>query len=290
MKKRKVWRWILLIVLILAIVGIVLLITRPSGGSSQYTEETVRTGSIETYYSFTGNVAVRNSQAVAAKVNATVREVYVAQDDEVAEGGALLRLSNGDVIRADITGEVTDVHVSAGDAVAIGTPMVDIIDFDDLQVIVKVDEFDVAAVIAGKEATVTIDALGLVYEATVEHIAKHAQSVSGVGSGSSSINYYDAKLSAPQDERVLPGMKVDVRILSEQAEDVPLLSMDALRFDPYNKPFVYVKDAKGNVVEQSVTVGIQDGTTVEIVDGLRAGDVVQVPASRLLFPMMGQMR
>ena len=296
-KKRKPWRWIILAVIILAIALVAFLLLRPQSSSARFAEETVRSGNIETYYSFSGNVAVRDSQNILSKANATVREVYAVQDQTVKPNEALMRLSTGDVIKADISGEVTDVHVSEGDTVNIGDPLVSIVNFDDLQVLIRVDEFDVAAVSAGVNATVTIDALGYTYESTVEHISKQAISVmseSSMSSGSTfsggDVNYYEAKLSAPEDPRILPGMKVDVRILGDHAEATTLLAMSALQFDAYNKPYVNIRDSSGSVVTKEVTVGIQDGTTVEILDGLRPGDIVLVPQSRSLFPMMDRMR
>lgn len=278
-KKRKVWRWVIIALIILAAILTFVLLRQSSNSQGSYAEETVRSGDISTYYSFSGNVAVRNSQNINAKVNATVREVYAEQDQLVEAGTPLMRLSNGDIVKADIAGEVTQVHVSEGDTVSVGAPLVDVVDFEDLQVLIKVDEFDVSAVTAGKEASVTIEALGVSYESTVEHISKEALS-------SGDVNFYEAKLPAPVDERILPGMKVDVRILNESAEDATLLSMGALQFDAYNKPYVYMRNSAGDTVEVNVGVGIQDGTTVEITDGLRVGDVVLVPQSRYMFPMM----
>lgn len=293
-KKRKTWIWILVIVLILAVVVGVFVFSPSRSASSRYAEEVVRNGSIETYYSFSGNVAVRNSQAIAAKANATIREIYVEQDDVVAAGTPLMRLSNGEVIKADIAGEITDVHVSEGDGVSVGAALVDIVDFTDLQVVMKVDEYDVGAVTAGKEASVTIDALSLTYDATIEHISKQAQgagsSVYTATSGGGDVTYYEAKLTAPVDERILPGMKVDVKILNAREEEALLLPMTALQFDAYNKPYVYIRNSAGDVVEQEVEVGIQDGTTVQITGSLRAGDTVLVPQSNSLFPMMQRMR
>lgn len=297
-RKRRIPRWIIIVTIILIAVVVFFLLTRQGNSTSQYTEEATRTGSLETYYSFSGNVAVREDQAINAKTNATIREIYVSEDDTVRKGTALLRLSNGDIVSSDIDGEITDVHVSLGDTVSIGTALVDIVNFDDLQIVLKVDEFDVGAVTVGKEATVTIDALDMTYEAVVEYISKQPQSQTmGTSGGSSSLSsvsssdvtYYEAKLSAPSDDRILPGMKVDVRILNERVDGAVLLPMSALQFDAYNKPYVFTRGSGNNsVVQTQVSVGIQDGTTVQILDGLRSGDVVLVPQRSSLFPMWGQ--
>ena len=71
-----------------------------------YESETSRLGNIATYYNFTGNVAVKESQQAAAYSAATVREIYVAEGDVVAKGDALARLSDGTLLSAEIAGEV----------------------------------------------------------------------------------------------------------------------------------------------------------------------------------------
>lgn len=288
-KKRRRRIWIILILAVLILVFVLIRMGQPEREAAMYGQETITSGTIETFYSFSGNVAVRDSQAIAAKTNATVREIYAQEDGAVRIGDPLLRLSNGDIIKSDTVGEVTDIHVSVDDTVSVGTPLVDIVNFEDLQILINVDEFDVAAVTVGKEATVTIDALNLVYEGTVEHIRKQAQSTAtsttSITSGSD-VTYYEAKLTAPVDDRILPGMKVDVRILNEHREDVLVLSMGALQFDAYNKPYVLMRDAEGSVFQQPVSVGIQDGTTVEITEGLALGDVVLIPQSSQMFMMM----
>lgn len=252
-------------------------------GAGNYSEVSARTGSLETYYHFSGNVAVKDSQTVTVKSNVTLRELYVAQDQQVTVGDPLARLSNGDIIKADIGGEVTRVHVSVGDNLSPGTALMEIISFGNLQVIMKIDEFDVSAVSAGKEAQVTINALGLDYVTPIEHISKQAQTVGDV-------NYYEAKLGVPVDEHILPGMKVSVKVLSQRVDDAVLLPLKALRFDSYNEPYVYVHGSDGKVISLPVTAGIQDGITVQILNGLRAGDVALIPQSSTLFPFGMGMR
>ena len=298
-KKRKIWRWIIPVVLVVAVVAVIL-ITGNNRAAGQYTEETVRTGNLETFYTFSGNIDVKNSQSIKAKANATVREIYVEEMELVAVDDPLMRLSNGEVVKADIAGEVTELYVSVGDAIAAGGSLVDIVDFEDLRVIVRVDEYDMRAMEVGKEASVTVEALDLTYTATVEYISKQAAGAQASTAGTSSsltssasansVTYYEARLTPPPEEaNVLPGMQVEAKVLGQHAENAMLLPMSALQFDDYNKPYVYIRGTDNSVVEQYIGVGIQDGTTVEITEGLRAGEVVLVPNNGTMM-MFGAFR
>ena len=68
---------------------------------------------------------------------------------------------------------------------------------------------------------------------------------------------------------------------------MPTLSISSLQFDEEGQPYVYCYDRKGDVVTQAVVLGVNNGTFVEIKDGLKSGDTVLVPKSRI--PMMSPM-
>ena len=266
-KKRHVWPWIFLILLIAGGFFLWQNMGRGRNTGPNYAADTVRIGTLETYYHFSGSTAVRNSQTLTAKANVVIREIYCAEEQHVSLGDALLRLSNGEILRADIPGEVTSISVDIGDTVNPGMSLLTIVDFDTLKVLANVDEYDILAIAPGREAEITVNALGLTYTAVVERIDKVAR-VSG------NVHYYEATLSAPNDPRVLPGMKVDVQILAGRAEDTLLVPMNALHFDSYNKPYIFVRNSDGEIEERAVTVGLQDGFTVELLDGAEAGETI----------------
>ena len=84
---------------------------------------------------------------------------------------------------------------------------------------------------------------------------------------------------------VLIKMTAEVEILKESAKDTTTITMKALQFDDENLPFVYYKDVNGQVLTKPVTVGINDGLIVEIIDGVESGETILVPDS-IINPMM----
>ena len=72
---------------------------------------------------------------------------------------------------------------------------------------------------------------------------------------------------------------VEVRILDQQALDAVSLSLDALSYDEYNRPFVYRRDAEGNYAAVYVQTGLSDGRYIQIVSGLSDGDDVYYQSS-----------
>ena len=82
-----------------------------------YQSETVERGSISTYYSFSGSLELRRQETLAAQTDCEVRDVYVAEGDQVAKDDRLMRLSDGRTLRAGIDGEVVSVDVEEDDLV-----------------------------------------------------------------------------------------------------------------------------------------------------------------------------
>ncbi len=268
-KKKRGTVLLIALVAVVAIGGTVLF----QGGKadSEYIEEAARTGSISTYYSFSGAVEVKHSQDIQAPAPATVRELYVKKGDRVAKEDRLLRLSTGETVKAGIAGEVANLPVEKDDDVQAGTPLISIVDFDDMEIRVKVDEFDVSAVTVGKAVLVTVNALDRTFETVVTDLDKQA-------TRSGDVSYYMATLALEEEiEGLLPGMQVDTRVLNAQVENVTTLSMKALQFDGYNQPYVLMRDGRATK-NVAVTVGVNDGVNVEIVSGLRSGDVALVSA------------
>ena len=65
------------------------------------------------------------------------------------------------------------------------------------------------------------------------------------------------------------------------------MSIEAVQYDENGKPFVYCYDRNDEIVKQTVLLGINDGTIVEIKDGIRSGETVLVPPSyNMMMPMM----
>ena len=130
-----------------------------------------------------------------------------------------------------------------------------------------VDEYDIGAVEIGKEGTVYINALERSIPGVVSEVSREATTEGGV-------SYYEAKLQVDAGSDVRSGMSVEVTILNQQALAAPSLSLDALSYDEYNRPFVYCRDAEGQMQAVAVETGISDGKNIQILSGLSEGDSV----------------
>ena len=182
-------------------------------------------------------------------------------------------------MKADLSGEVTGLFVKEGDVVTVGMTVAEIIDMDRLEAELDVDEYDVKAVKPGTPVSVTI-------LATDEQIDGRVSALNKNGTASGDLSYYTVTVPVNGLEGAYPGMQVSAKVLREHAEGAVLLRLDAVQFDEYNKPFVYMASGEEEPSRVPVTVGMSDGITCEITSGLSAGDKVLKPSGMSMKEFM----
>lgn len=270
----RIVRWLILLLVlgVLALLAWGVWIPRlKQSVTTTYDTYTATRGSISNALSFSGSVSVVSSGYMTAEGDGTVRALYVQDGDRVEKGDKLARLSSGETVKAEFAGTVNDVLVEEGDEVRSGAQIVQLVDFTNMKVTMRVDEYDISSVYVGQACQVTFTALEKTFDSTITHINRLSQSAGSVA-------YYTVTASVEVTEDVLPGMQVSVRIPREEATDVVLLKMDALSFDRDNSAFVYTKDEAGELQKTPVEVGVDNGNYVEIKSGLSEGDTVYVEA------------
>ena len=277
--KRKGKKAVITVLVLLLIAAAVFAAIKLRPQSSGYTEEVAKSGDITTYYSFSGSIEAKDRSLTAAPGAMQIRNVYFVEGDRVEKDDVIVRTKQGQKIKAKISGQLSDLFVEEEDTLMMGDPIFEIVDYDNLQVAIKVDEYDIGTIALGKKVTVIVAALDKEISGTITDISKEATTLND-------ISYFTATVALEPDPTLLLGLSTEVRMINKSVSDVTTLSMKALQFDNENKPFIYRYDAQGEVIEQPLTLGINDGTSVEITSGISAGDTVLIPVSTDVNPFM----
>ena len=205
-------------------------------------------------------------------------EATAARDRaEVTEASRVL---DGTVLRAPRDGTVTAVAGQVGDRVLVGGPTPDdtpdrrpfvrLVDLGALVVRAAVAPRDVARVGPGQPATATVDGAGTAVEGSVVGVepAPGPDGAYGVTV---------ATVTPPPALRV--GQTGDVRIEVSRAVGVLVVPPEAVRITGPEDGTVLVRGPDDRAPDRvvSVTTGLADAVSVEIRDGLNAGDRVVVP-------------
>lgn len=233
------------------------------------TYETVeaKTGDVITWYSFAGNIEANNREIILSDSPFTVGEIFVTEEEMVEAGTVLLESGGGDDPEAGIEGEVAEIFVKENETVSPGTKLMSIVDYKDLEVSVKVDEFELDAVTVGKEVTVRVNALDKEFGGTVLSLSKEGTVLNGV-------TYFMAVVQLDFDESLKVGMSAEVTLLKDEAKGAVTLPMSAIQFNDDNTPYVLKMGSEGKAVKSPITTGIHDGTLVEITEGVDSGESI----------------
>jgi len=280
-KKSKSKKWIAISIITIAAAGIaVTLLMRPAPTS--YESVDAKTQDITTYYSFSGNVETKNRQTVMSEKVMQVSDIKVKEGATVKENAVLIKTTAGDEIKSKISGEIVNINVEENAQVMAGAKLLEIVDYNNLEINVKVDEYDIGALEKGKETTVKIGAINKEIKGKISSMSKEGQITNGV-------TYFTSTIDLEKDSSLKIGMSAEVKLISNKAAGATTLPMNAIWFDDNNKPYVLKKGEKGAAVKTEITTGINDGTTVEIKSGVLNGETILYTKSKAAAAPAGGM-
>ena len=273
-KRRKRFRrvkrlllWLMLLAVVLLAVRFILLPRLEADATITYNSYSARIGTISNAMSFSGSISVQNNETITSDSAATVRQIYVAEGDRVTRGQRLIRLSTGDTLKASFDGEVNKISVQVGDEVSSNANLIQIVDFENMQVSMRVDEYSISDLQVGQNCRITVTALDQTFESKISHINR-------ISSGGGNTAYYTVTAELKVTSDVLPGMAATVTIPQEEAIDTIVLNKSALSFARDNSAYVLMYDDQQILQQVPVTIGLDNDNYVEITSGLKVGDVV----------------
>ena len=189
------------------------------------------------------------------------------------------------VIRSPVDGTVISRNVDVGQTVAasLQAPVLFTIaqDLAEMELNIAVDEADVGRVQVGQKVRFSVDAFpGERFSGTVSQIRKAAQT-------SSNVVTYSVMAAVPNpDQKLLPGMTANARIVTEERKDALKVPNEGLRFRPLQPdgtPLklevkareegpgipgrVWILGPDAQPAPVSLRLGVSDGKTTEILKG-----------------------
>lgn len=227
---------------------------------SGYDSAKLQLGLAQENYNITEKASDQNIRTAKEQVN-QAQANYESTKDQI-----------GDLtVFSEIEGVVSEIYVKVNETLVTGTRIMDIVDYENLEIIVKVDEFDIGAITVGKEVSVRINTLEKDIVGVVSKISNQAQTVNGV-------SFFTANIGLEKDSQLRVGLSAEIEAVNKNELNSTTISMKALQFDNENQPFVYYRDANNKVITKPVTAGINDGNIVQIIDGVKSGEVILLPS------------
>ncbi len=285
----------------------------------------------------TGEMISSSPINIIAKTSGTISKIQVKEQDKVQEGQLIIQLENDttsfeikrkkleleieqikekiqsyldnqsayEPILSPVDGEVVTSNIETGSKVNSGQEIADIVNYNELTLIIPVDELDIPKVKIGQKATITIDALPeQEFSGEVIEIAKEGVAKNGVST-------FDVTIRLTRIDGIMAGMSAQANILIEQKQNILTLPIEAIQEMNGKKFVIIATDEQSEGQSESgmkpsssnnqrsrnmkeVEVGIHDESTIEIISGLEEGEKVIIPitststqSSREGFPGIG---
>lgn len=204
-------------------------------------------------------------------------------------------------IYAPIDGILTLNDLKAGDVLKSGDVIGYTADYDHMQFEISIDELDISKIKVGQSTNVTIDALN---ETSAKPISGSISKVAIEGTSTNGVTTYPVIVQIGKADNLKSGMNANAKILIEQRKDVLYVPIQAVT-KRAGKSFVSVrtgiqavegkrnlknsttaveqKNTKqsqtGNVEMRAVEIGINNEEYIEILSGVKEGEVVILPAT-----------
>ncbi|MFT4260644.1 efflux RND transporter periplasmic adaptor subunit [Microbacterium sp.] len=276
-----VWRrWIfpilLVIVLGAAAAALVKIAFFPDESTAQIAPEAtitdpviaVERGSIVNELSLNGNIARDESYAVRSEINGTVSAVHVADGATVAAGQVLFTVKQDDPkkdidVLAPEAGEVSEIALVKGQATSIGTEIYKITPAR-YHLLATVEPVQLYRLVnAPTEASVTITGGPAPFTCTGVRVEVSAEGTASV------------RCAIPADQVVFAGLPATLDLALGQVEDALVVPVTAVQGGA-GTGNVWVDAGDGaEPEERAVTLGVNDGTMVEVISGLSEGESIR---------------
>jgi HlyD family secretion protein len=192
-------------------------------------------------------------------------EKYQSQLDDLAEGDTLYSPMKGTVLQIDVAEE---------EVVDRTTTLMTVADLENMEVVIAVDELDINKIKLEQNAVITSD----VYPN--EKLSGKVTKISMEGTNQSGVTTYDVIIKLDDRKSLMSGMNVDVEILADSRDNVLTVPIEAIH-KLNGEYMVTVKDSSGNKQDVKVELGLATKEKVEIISGLKVGDIVVYNAVQL---------
>ncbi|MEI6208600.1 MAG: efflux RND transporter periplasmic adaptor subunit [Desulfuromonadales bacterium] len=204
-------------------------------------------------------------------------ETRMKQLEHDIESAVVLAPVSGIVMKPQASGQSKEGRaVERGGSFQQGEVLFAIGDLSGFSVSCKVDEVDVTKVKLGQKVRVTGDAFpGEQLTGVIQSISPQAEEGEGGRSGPSfGIRVTIDTVPPELKKRIMPGMTANLDILIYENPNALMVPLSAVK-EEQGKRFVIRKNG-GNSSKVEVTTGYTTQDAVEILKGLKAGDVIEV--------------
>lgn len=231
--------------------------------------------SISRTLDYASNIEAWDRAEVFPKVSGKILEKLKEDGSPIAKGETIAFIDRDEVgfkfekapVESPLTGVIGRVYVDKGTSVTTQTAVAVIVDIDRVKVHLDVPEKYLPQVSIGQQARVRVEAYpDEVFTGAVTRISPVVETETRTAPIEISIDN--------PGHRLKPGMFAGIQLVLEKRENVPSVMKEAVIG---RAPSTYVFVVNGGVAQmRDVKIGLSENDCVEVLNGLKAGDLVAV--------------
>lgn len=169
------------------------------------------------------------------------------------------------ILKAPGNGIISYRNAEIGEYIPAGTKLLTITDNSKLHIDCNISEANAAVVKADTKITMNIEALGKSFDGIISYVSPDKNKES---------NSYLARIKLlEQNEEIKSGMFARGYLKILIKEDALYVNKDIIK-DKNGKKYVFIVNKDNQLEQREVTLGINNDTEVEIIDGINEGEVV----------------
>ena len=169
-------------------------------------------------------------------------------------------------VRSPINGVITDRPLYPGEMASTSTPLLTVMDISQIIAKAHVPQSDALLLHKGDAASISLAGLEEPVSGKVSLISP------ALDPNSTTVEIWVQ--AANSDQQLRPGMSAQVSITAQTVKDALVVPASALLNAKDDAAQVMVVDAQSQAQSRDVKIGIQSGTGVQIVSGLKPGEMI----------------
>lgn len=242
----------------------------------------VELGVIAQELEYAGNIKADDQAVVYPKVSGKIIEKVKEESEPVKKGEAIVYIDRDETglkfnpapVESSLTGVIGDVYVDIGGHVSKDTPIALVVDMEKVKIELDIPERYLAKVFLGQQAEINVDAFpDKNFSGTVDKISPLVNT---------STRAFMVKITVDNPEHFLrPGMFARVSLVIDEHRDVPIIPQEAVVGRGDNLYVFIIEDKKALL--KRVVLGIRQGPSYEVLEGITDGDLVVVMGQQRLF-------
>ena len=208
---------------------------------------------------------IQQTSRAQAELQTQSALLQLEQAQSILEALTMKAPGDGLVIYKETKGSGGSVKIKIGDMVWYGQDIMDVSDLSVMQVKTKINELDASQLAVGQQVIITMESLPeATFYGTVSQIATLA-----TRRRNSDLKDFEAVIQVGNsDPRLKPGMSVNLEIITDRLEAALYVPLETI-FEKEGKTVVYLA---GSTKPVEVKLGAQNGNSIVVVSGVRAGD------------------